>query len=204
MLRGSTEAPRRASSPPRALGDSAHRLRQSGTEHVHTCASFDANVTLSSIPSRIGPRISTLGARAAPLDVEPRGAASPTSLVESIQGIWLRTPRCSHGARSSGPAVRDRERRPGGHRARHGRLGDTADRLSGSGTDHVHTVALDVSNVTLALAGLEFERLQIPPEGRRTLECRCVDNSVPAWRSWRELCIDGGHGGLDARLGAAS
>ena len=68
----------------------------------------------------------------------------------------------------SDPALGDRERRPGGHRARHGRLGDTADRLSGSGTDHVHTVALEVSNVTLAGSRLDFAEWRSPPGGRRT------------------------------------
>ena len=47
---------------------------------------------------------------------EVRGGVDP--------GLRVRSPRCSHGARSSDPASGDRERRPGGHRARHGRLGD--------------------------------------------------------------------------------
>ena len=99
--------------------------------------------------SRIGPGAQPR-CESGSLDVEPRGAAPPISVVEPIQGLWVRRPRCSHGARSSDPAVGDRERRPGGHRARHGRLGDTADRLSGSGTDHVHTVALEDVHVTFA------------------------------------------------------
>ncbi len=102
------------------LGDSAHRLRQSGTEHVHTCASIDANVTLGAIPVSYRARSSTQVRVGLPRR-RAEGAASPISVVEPIQGLWVSAPRCSHGARSSDPAVGDRERRPGGHRARHGR-----------------------------------------------------------------------------------
>ena len=157
----SREAPRGHRARHGRQGDSAHRLCQSGTEQIHTCALECGNVTLSADPVPCRARRSTqLRERL------PRRRAEASRLPDirggAAQGRCVRTPRCSCRARTSDPDVGDRERRPGGHRARQGRLNDTADRLSGSGTDHVHTVALEVSNVTLAVAITRLRRVAEP------------------------------------------
>ena len=139
--RGSREAPGGHRARHGRPGDSADRLRRSGTEHVHTCALKCGNVTLGTMPVSYRVRSSTqvrgrLPRRRAEGSRLPevRGGADPGALGQKGLGAYT-----GHGAVILPSGIR--ERRPGGHRARQGRLDDTADRLSGSGTDHVHTSA---------------------------------------------------------------
>jgi hypothetical protein len=122
------------------LGDSAHRLRRKRyATDPHLCTRVRERHP-ERRPSLVsGPEINPV-ARAAP-STSSRGEPPPRYPWGAEPGAGVRSPRCSHGPQSSDPAVGDRDRRPGGHRARQGGLGDTADRCSGSGTDHVHTVA---------------------------------------------------------------
>ena len=138
--RESREAPRRASSPPRAPGSlstSAPPKRYGTCPHLCTRVR-ERHPELISGSSRA---YAFNPCATAPLGIEPRGAA-PLDVRGGVDpGLLVRTRQCSD-ARAVIPLPGDGERRPGGHRARHGHLVDVADRLSGSGTDHVHTSAL--------------------------------------------------------------
>ena len=81
---GIREAPRRASSPPRAPWSPSDRLRQSGTEHLHTHA----------------PLVATRHPRPSRDSISHGGAARP-------KGAGLRVQLCGHSMSRSGGAEGD-------------------------------------------------------------------------------------------------
>ena len=137
--------------------------------------------------SRIGPGTQPRCESGSPRH-RAEGAVTPRSVVEPIKGFGSEVFGVRTAARSSDPASGDRERQPGGHRARHGRLVYTAGRLTGSWTDHVHTVALEVSNVTLAVSRRDSAEWRSPPWGGGPLGCMCVDIECPGLAEPRVTC----------------
>ena len=119
--------------------DSAHRLCQSGTEQIHTCALECGNVTLTQTQSRIGPGDQP-SCESGSLDVEPREPPPRNPLGSQARGFGSEV-LGAHTGHGAVVAVEDQERRPGGHRAAKAAWVTQQIGSVGSGTDHVHTVA---------------------------------------------------------------
>jgi hypothetical protein len=69
-----------------------------------------------------------------PTGIEAGGICTPAPGPAGHRTGLTSVPAAPHGGIRDSHRSRDRERRPGGHRARHGRLGDYADRLRRRGS----------------------------------------------------------------------